>query len=546
MTIAWPVGVNQRVIDQTTIKVGEGGYEEDEANNGIQSERRLTSLAIPDKFSVVMDFDWLIKDSDGNSEWDLFVRWYKYSHKRGVNPFIFPSITRFTVNGPVATCRYRITSGLSPQKSGFCYRVTMDWEEVYTGGILIEPLTSVFNDKSRIDHVESRCGNIAIMYKSPLTRIPEEYLVDYRCTNINGVKGDNISRGLIYKGEGFRNPFSLDGLYVKFFDSGIENKPCTIEIVGISYKENGKKKLEILNNLTCKNAANGSEYPMPIEIKIKSSNFLTVVYDNVFETEPRDFVADITLLKNGKETSYSSTDAVFDGTNVYLHFDANLEGNDKIELTKTKYVLYGCNKTFKHTISLGNGSAPLKSDENVENVKATVEVIFQSSNNGGSAIVYITPSIPLPYDFKAGNLTLRKGEKSKWGKNEKETTTETSIFVLYNNKTVGKMVLDETKTFDIDGAKCTMRETSVTLTVSMESVITPKTCTKVTGHLSQALPFDIKIECQETKDEIYIDAGDTDCMAYFDKSCPFAAILYNDNLVNSITNGQEADFTIIA
>ena len=185
--VGWPAFVNQKVIDSTDITIGEGGVEEDNAENSVVSDRNLTSLAVPDTFQVVMDFDWLKKyDDEGNrlkpsdpnfkqglSEFDRFVKWYKYIHLRGTHPFEFPSITRFHVTGSVDTALYKITSSLKPQKSGFSMRITMTWKEVYSGAIQIETVDP------KVDHVERLTSDYIV---AAFTKIPNEIpLVDDYC-----------------------------------------------------------------------------------------------------------------------------------------------------------------------------------------------------------------------------------------------------------------------------------------------------------------------------------------------------------------------------
>ena len=133
--IGWATGVNKKVLDSTSITVGDKAYVEDSGDTSSFSERRLTSLYSPDSYNVVMEFDWLTKDENGKSELDRFVDWYKYRHKRGVNPFEFPAISNFNILGSIKTCYYRITSSLSMQKSGYCMKVTMTWQEYYSGVI---------------------------------------------------------------------------------------------------------------------------------------------------------------------------------------------------------------------------------------------------------------------------------------------------------------------------------------------------------------------------------------------------------------------------
>lgn len=180
--IRWPANVNRKIIDSTTITIGENAYTENKSDSGNFSDRYLTSLFSPDTYQVVMDFDWQEKDSNGDSEFDRFVKWYKYDEQRGTNAFEFPSLTRFGVNGSgyyrtelgessadkryragnsVELSRYRITSALQVQKSGFCFRVTMSWIEVFTK-------TIEFPDKEAVPQTDtsdtSVLGRIVVQY----------------------------------------------------------------------------------------------------------------------------------------------------------------------------------------------------------------------------------------------------------------------------------------------------------------------------------------------------------------------------------------------
>lgn len=169
MAIAWAENVNKKILDSTQIKIGEGGYVEDKGeNNSVVKERRLTSLYSPDKFEVQMDFNWLDKDENGMSEFDRFVSWYKYVHQRGVKPFWFPSITKFNTRGPIekinpitgeksSLCQYKILSDIKPVKSGFCFRCSMTWEEVYSGpGVIISKSENI-PDRLNIENGKVSC-----------------------------------------------------------------------------------------------------------------------------------------------------------------------------------------------------------------------------------------------------------------------------------------------------------------------------------------------------------------------------------------------------
>lgn len=193
--IRWPSSVNKRIIDSTTISIGENGYVENKSDSGNFTDRYLTSLFSPDTYQVVMDFDWNEKDSNGDSEFDRFVKWYKYDEQRGANAFEFPSITRFGVNGSgkyltelgeseskrtysagssVELSRYKITSALQPQKSGFSFRVTMTWQEVFSRTIEFKDKTAVpQTDLSDVTEV----GRIFVQYNGDVPLTVTEALV---------------------------------------------------------------------------------------------------------------------------------------------------------------------------------------------------------------------------------------------------------------------------------------------------------------------------------------------------------------------------------
>lgn len=133
--IGWPSNVNQKVLSDTTIITGDGGFKEDKSDNG-WSQRRANSFIYPDKYNVVMDFDWEIEDINGMTEYNRFLNWYKFISANGANVFEFPSINKqLNINGSAKMCHYKITSPLNQTESGSCMRITMTWEEVFSGYI---------------------------------------------------------------------------------------------------------------------------------------------------------------------------------------------------------------------------------------------------------------------------------------------------------------------------------------------------------------------------------------------------------------------------
>lgn len=145
----WPNNVNNKILIETTITEGDGGTAEDSMSNGFKA-RRATSLVTPRKYNVKMDFDWggagsefqFPVDEHGLTEYDRFIRWYKFQHQKGTRPFWFPCITKDSIDNlqpsdKSGMCLYQITSSLQEQVSGYSMSITMTWEEIYSGILTI-------------------------------------------------------------------------------------------------------------------------------------------------------------------------------------------------------------------------------------------------------------------------------------------------------------------------------------------------------------------------------------------------------------------------
>lgn len=153
--IGWPVGVNQIILESTTISIGEGALRTDELENG-HKQSVQKSPYVPEKYQVKMSFDWVNEvGTTGKTEYQLFIDWYKYRHKCGSIPFEFPEILYSTNLGiPVLdthnevqyTEYYKITSAAEGVKSGEHVEVTMTWEAVYTGAVTIPTPTPAVED----------------------------------------------------------------------------------------------------------------------------------------------------------------------------------------------------------------------------------------------------------------------------------------------------------------------------------------------------------------------------------------------------------------
>lgn len=236
--ISWRTDVNTKILDSTSITIGENAWVEDSSSNGYKM-RRAKSLVNSNKFQVTMDFNWLDKDKNGDSEFDRFCNWYKFRHEYGSNPFYFESIERFNINGPVLAsdgnplmCQYVITSAPSFQKSGFCMRCTMTWEEVYSG--IIQVNTPTF----AVDALLAERGKLYLTFTAIPEEIPNIETFDFFRTNkLTSTDMSDYTR--VYIGRSF-----IDGKKATFITD-----EATLKLPAGTYKFIVKNKQgEILKN----------------------------------------------------------------------------------------------------------------------------------------------------------------------------------------------------------------------------------------------------------------------------------------------------------
>lgn len=199
----WPTNVNKIILDSTSISVGNGATVKDSLESGGLTKSRLVCSNPPDKFQVVMDFDFSMRKYDNytHTELDLFWIWYKNKHKYGTVPFQFPAIlvnsnrvrgttdeernwiareknreagqelyNRDNVNVP--TEFYVITSAVEGSKSGNCQRLSMTWETFGSSMIQVEEDTSV-----SVDNITAKNGYIDIKLSD--TPVTEPTKLDY-------------------------------------------------------------------------------------------------------------------------------------------------------------------------------------------------------------------------------------------------------------------------------------------------------------------------------------------------------------------------------
>lgn len=146
MVVEWEKLVNKHILDDMSVIIGNNGYIQDKSELGGYKDRRLVRRYIPEEYKISMDFNWSEKYGSGISEFTIFMDWYNDIHKRGVNPFLFPSIRRYRKDLSKELCRYRIISSPSVQKHGLNNRVQMDWVEDYPGHLYIPPISSEWSD----------------------------------------------------------------------------------------------------------------------------------------------------------------------------------------------------------------------------------------------------------------------------------------------------------------------------------------------------------------------------------------------------------------
>jgi hypothetical protein len=155
--IGWPTNVNQVVYDETSTEIGSGALIQEESQNGTLIQRNKNGF-VPDIFKVVMLFDYTEKDSNGMTEIDRFLEWYKYKAKYGTVPFEFKTLITSSDYYFGDNTVYQITSSVVPVKEGLNIKVAMTWQTLFVGTITI-PATS-----AHIDHIEAVNGTLTIIF----------------------------------------------------------------------------------------------------------------------------------------------------------------------------------------------------------------------------------------------------------------------------------------------------------------------------------------------------------------------------------------------
>lgn len=189
MYIGFATNVNKIIIDSTSVTVGESATVTDSLETGGQKKRRLVSANPPDKYNVIMAFDFVEEDADGLTELERFYSWLKYEHCYGVNPFEFPAILinsnrqkgesqesiehiiERIANGDTSARLpdkeyYAITSAVEGNKSGNSLEVKMTWETYATGAF------SIPNNNIEVDHITAYNGYVDVVQTATPTSEP--------------------------------------------------------------------------------------------------------------------------------------------------------------------------------------------------------------------------------------------------------------------------------------------------------------------------------------------------------------------------------------
>jgi hypothetical protein len=155
--IGWPTNVNQIIYDETSTEIGSSALIQEESQNGTLLQRNKNGF-VPDIFKVVMLFDYTEKDSNGMTEIDRFIEWYKYKAKYGSVPFEFKTLITSSDYYFGDNTVYQITSSVVPAKDGLNMKVSMTWQSLFVGTITI-PTTS-----AHIDHISAVNGRLTIVF----------------------------------------------------------------------------------------------------------------------------------------------------------------------------------------------------------------------------------------------------------------------------------------------------------------------------------------------------------------------------------------------
>lgn len=180
----WPVGVNRIILSDSGFGHNKNAVISDKSENGSEMSR-LSASGSPDEWKVNMYFSNSRNDSFfkkyGETEWERFVKWFKYGISMGTLPFYFSKVGDTEEK---KVCVYKIRSDGMPNYTfqGINVRVSMTWLEVFNDYI------SVTFDEPHIDSLCALNGHVEMWYsdRPEVTPEKEQFAFTYDFTGEDG------------------------------------------------------------------------------------------------------------------------------------------------------------------------------------------------------------------------------------------------------------------------------------------------------------------------------------------------------------------------
>ncbi len=193
---SWATGVNRIILNDTSITVGQNAVQNSNSENGTE-QSLLRSSGVPDQYTVSMYFSNSTKDafylnhvdSNGNhiTEWQAFLRWFKYEIEMGTLPFYFASIGDVSGN---TYAIYKIISSGMPKGTpeGEYIKCSMTWAEV------INETINYSQEKIIGDYLDFSENIIEFHFTEVPTKMPKksDFIVSFSIDNTNTIANGTI------------------------------------------------------------------------------------------------------------------------------------------------------------------------------------------------------------------------------------------------------------------------------------------------------------------------------------------------------------------
>ncbi len=317
--IGWANNVNKNILNSTSITVGEGSVITDTAEQGGNKRSRLVCANPSDKYQVTMSFDCVRKGynhngenvGDNYTELERFWRWYKFSHKYGVNPFEFPAILinsnrsegmsteereylaarknneepnaspKYNPNNVAQREYYKIVSAVNGSQVGNEVQVTMQWETYATNVITIPAETA------EVNKIIAENGYVDIYFTVPPTTEP--VAANFPLL----IKKDSDAEQQVYTTLSY---YDGDRVFRVYFN------PYRTKTAKGTYKV-------MLKN----NKSISSSFIFDIEKLVARNGSVDIILASNTTTQPGISGFELKLVSNGTETTLSTPTVYFDG-----------------------------------------------------------------------------------------------------------------------------------------------------------------------------------------------------------------------------------------